>query len=150
MSHVQLCDPVDCSPLGSSVHGIFQARVLEWVAISFSTGFSQPGDWTRISWIGRWILDHWASWEKPLIHYSVGQIGNQKTPSSSFSFSRVLTMFQVLKNTRTIKASYAILPILEKSLYVSQIYTGSSIILVVIKILINILTEFELLNLLPD
>ena len=31
-----LCDPVDCSPLGSSVHGILQARILEWVAISFS------------------------------------------------------------------------------------------------------------------
>ena len=31
-----LCDPMDCSPTGSSVHGIFQARVLEWVAISFS------------------------------------------------------------------------------------------------------------------
>ena len=32
-----LCDPMDCSPLGSSVHGISQARILEWVAISFST-----------------------------------------------------------------------------------------------------------------
>ena len=31
-----LCDPMDCSPTGSSVHGIFQARVLEWVAIAFS------------------------------------------------------------------------------------------------------------------
>ena len=44
-----LCDPVDCSLLGSSVHGIFQARVLEWVAISFSRRSSQPRDWTRIS-----------------------------------------------------------------------------------------------------
>jgi len=33
-----LCDPVDCSPPGSSVHGIFQARILQWVAISFSRG----------------------------------------------------------------------------------------------------------------
>ena len=39
-----LCDPVDCSPPCSSVHGIFQARVLEWVAISFSRGSSQPRD----------------------------------------------------------------------------------------------------------
>ena len=31
-----LCDPMDCSPPGSSIHGIFQARILEWVAISFS------------------------------------------------------------------------------------------------------------------
>ena len=39
-----LCDPVDCSPPGSSVHGILQARILEWVAISFSRGiFSTQG-----------------------------------------------------------------------------------------------------------
>ena len=38
-----LCDPVDCSPPGSSVHGILQARILEWVAISFSRESSQPG-----------------------------------------------------------------------------------------------------------
>ena len=37
-----LCDPMDCSLLGSSVHGIFQAIVLEWIAISFSRGSSQP------------------------------------------------------------------------------------------------------------
>ena len=39
-----LCDPMDCSLSGSSVHGIFQARVLEWIAISFSRGSSQPRD----------------------------------------------------------------------------------------------------------
>ena len=39
-----LCNPMDCSLLGSSVHGIFQARVLEWIAISFSRGSSQPRD----------------------------------------------------------------------------------------------------------
>ena len=38
-----LCDPMDCSPPGSYVHGIFQARILEWVAISFSRGSSDPG-----------------------------------------------------------------------------------------------------------
>ena len=37
-----LCDPMDCSPPGFSVHGIFQAWILEWVAISFSRGSSQP------------------------------------------------------------------------------------------------------------
>ena len=44
-----LCDPMDCSPPGSSVHGIFQARVLEYGAISFSRGSSQPRDQTRVS-----------------------------------------------------------------------------------------------------
>ena len=41
-----LCDPVDCSPPGSSIHGILQARILEWVAISFSRGCSRPRDRT--------------------------------------------------------------------------------------------------------
>ena len=42
-----LCNPLDCSPPGSSVNGILQARILQWVAISFSTGSSQPRDHTR-------------------------------------------------------------------------------------------------------
>ena len=44
-----LCDPLDCSPPGSSVHGIFQARIMEWVAISSPRGSSWPRDWTRFS-----------------------------------------------------------------------------------------------------
>ena len=46
-----LCDSMDCSLPGSSVHGIFQARVLEWVAISFSRGSSRPRDRTQVSCI---------------------------------------------------------------------------------------------------
>ena len=46
-----LCDPMDCSPPGSSVHGILQARILEWVAIPFSKGSSWPRDRTRVSCI---------------------------------------------------------------------------------------------------
>ena len=56
-----LCDPVDCSLPGSSVLGISQARILEWVAISFSRGSSQPRDGTPISYlscIGRRVLYH--------------------------------------------------------------------------------------------
>ena len=44
-----LCNPMDCSPAGSPVYGIFQARILEWVAISFSWGSFQPRDQTRTS-----------------------------------------------------------------------------------------------------
>ena len=44
-----LCDPMNCSPPASSVHGILQARILEWVALSFSRGSSQPRDWTHVS-----------------------------------------------------------------------------------------------------
>ena len=53
-----LWDPMDCSLLGSSIHGIFQASVLEWVAIFFFRGASRPRDQTNISFIGRWILQH--------------------------------------------------------------------------------------------
>ena len=44
-----VCDHMDCGPPGSSVHGIIQARILEWVAISSSRGSSQPRNWTHIS-----------------------------------------------------------------------------------------------------
>ena len=44
-----LCDPMDCSPPGFSVHGISQARILELVAVSFSRGSSQPRDQTQVS-----------------------------------------------------------------------------------------------------
>ena len=46
-----LCDPMDCSPPGSSIHGIFQARILKWVVISFSRRSSGPRDWTPVSHI---------------------------------------------------------------------------------------------------
>ena len=51
-----LCDPMDHSPPGSPVHGILQARILEWVAISFSRGSSGSRDQTHISYMGRLIL----------------------------------------------------------------------------------------------
>ena len=59
-----LCDPMDCSPPDSSVHGISQARILEWIFISSSRGSSPPRDWTQVSYgscIGRQILYHWAT-----------------------------------------------------------------------------------------
>ena len=46
-----LCDPMDCSLPASSIHGIFQVRVLEWGAIAFSRGSSQPKDRSRVSHI---------------------------------------------------------------------------------------------------
>ena len=56
-----LCDPMDCSPAGSSVHGIFQAWILEWVAISFSRGSSRPRDRTQVS---RTVDRRFAVWAK--------------------------------------------------------------------------------------
>ena len=63
LGRVRLCDPMDCSSPGSSAHGILQARILEWVAISFSRGSSQSRDQTHVfcgSCIGRSIPHHWA------------------------------------------------------------------------------------------
>ena len=60
-----LCDPMDYGPLGSSVHGLLQAKILEWVAISSSRGSFQSRDWTHIFCIfclGRQILYHWVTW----------------------------------------------------------------------------------------
>ena len=63
-----LCDLMDYSLPGSSVHGIFQAGVLEWVAISFSRGSSQPRDWTRVSCTAGRRFNLWATREAlPLI-----------------------------------------------------------------------------------
>ena len=62
-SCLTLCDPVDCSPPGSSIHGILQARILEWVTISFSRGSSRPRDQTQVSRIGGRRFNLWASRE---------------------------------------------------------------------------------------
>ena len=63
-SCLTVCDPMDCSPPGSSsVHGILQARILEWVAISFSKGSSWPRNWTRISCLVGRFFTIWATRE---------------------------------------------------------------------------------------
>ena len=63
LSCLTLCNSLDCSPPDPSVHHIFQSRILERVAISFSRGSSQSSDQTHISCIGRWILYYRATWE---------------------------------------------------------------------------------------
>ena len=63
LNHVRLCDPVDCSLPGSSIHGIFQSGVLEWVAISFFRGSSQPRDWAQVSLIVGRCFSIWATRE---------------------------------------------------------------------------------------
>ena len=67
LSHVRLfATPLDCNPPDSSVHGILQARILEWIAIPSSRGSSCPKDWTHVSCvycIGGGFSTHWATWE---------------------------------------------------------------------------------------
>ena len=65
-----LCDPMDWSPRGSSVHGILQARVLEWVTISSPRGSSRPRDQTHVYCIGIWVFYHRGTWEAHLAYLS--------------------------------------------------------------------------------
>ena len=72
-SCLTLCDPMDCSLPGSSVHGISQARILEWVAMPSSRGSSWPRDPSRISYvscIGSWFFTISAAWEAPVFSQS--------------------------------------------------------------------------------
>ena len=73
-----LCDPMDCSPPGSSVSGILQARILEWVAMPFSRG-SQHRDQSWVSWIGGRFFTIWATRGSP-IPINTGKWFNGKIP----------------------------------------------------------------------
>ena len=73
LRHVWLCNPMDCSPPGSSVREISQTRMLEWIPISFSRGSSWARDWARISGTDGRILDHWAIRESPIWEGIKGQ-----------------------------------------------------------------------------
>ena len=61
--HLLLCDPMDCSPPCFSVHGIFWARIVEWVAIPFSRGSSWPRDWTQVCCITGRFFTIWPTRE---------------------------------------------------------------------------------------
>ena len=60
------CDSMDCNPPGSSVHGILQSRILEWVAIPFSRGSSWPRDLTELFYIAGIFFNFWVTRETPL------------------------------------------------------------------------------------
>ena len=62
-SCLTLCDPMDCSPPGSSVNGILQTRILKWVSMPFSRGFSQPRDRTQVFCIAGKFFTVWATRE---------------------------------------------------------------------------------------
>ena len=61
-----VCDPMDYSLPGSSVYGILQARILEWIAILFSRGSSWPRDWTQVSCIASRFFTIWVTREAPI------------------------------------------------------------------------------------
>ena len=65
-----LSNPMDCSPPGSSFHGVLQARILEWVAMSSSRESSWSQNLNHVSCIDRWILYHWVTWGAPFYELS--------------------------------------------------------------------------------
>ena len=81
-------NPMDCNPPGSSVHGIFQARILEWVAFSFSRGSSQPKDGTHISCVsyivGR-FFEKVKSLSRVRLFATPWTVAQQAPPSMGFS-----------------------------------------------------------------
>ena len=87
-SHVWLCYPMDCSLPVSSLHGIFQTRILEWVAMPYSRGSSQPRDWTGVSCVSCTV----SGYSLPLSHqgspYSTSMCPNTM---HSFRFSVYVT-----------------------------------------------------------
>ena len=86
------CISMDSSPPGSSVHGLLQARILEWVAISYSKGSSWTRDWTRVSHIAGRFFTIWATREYGFSQkediYEGGN-SNRKRNLHTFSFSEV-------------------------------------------------------------
>ena len=87
-----LCNPMHCSLPGSSVHGTFQARVLEWVAISFSRVSSRPRDWTRVSCIaGNALTSVHNYWENDSFNYT--DLCQQSDVSAFNMLSSLVTAF---------------------------------------------------------
>ena len=86
----------------SSVHGILQARILEWVAISSFRGYSLPRDWTYVSCLGRRVLYHWATWEATTL--SKAQSGWMWCLVTSPVFM-VLQSFYPIRRTYTLVAA---------------------------------------------
>ena len=93
-SYPSLCDPLDCSPPGSSVLGILQARILEWVAIPFTRGSSQPRDWAWVSCIAGRLFTIWATREELWLCFSLLTLSSSKIGGSSFPVFWSLWWFQ--------------------------------------------------------
>ena len=90
-SHVQFCNPVNCSLSGSSVHGIFLASILEWIAIFYSRASFPPRDWTQVSCvfcIGKRIFTTETP-GKPISNlYTYTNLGNENEKKENWSGKR--------------------------------------------------------------
>ena len=114
-SCLTLCDPMDCSPPSSSVHGILQARILEWVAISFSRGSLQPRDRTQVSHIAGGFFTVWATKEAAFKRNGVALRVNRRVQSAVLGCD--------LKNDRMILVHFQGKPF---NITVIQVYAPNS------------------------
>ena len=99
-----LCDSMDCSPTVSSVHEILHAKVLEWVAISFSRGSSQPKDWAQVSCIAGRFFTNWINRETALFLLSRCNIKSFCLPCSSSSAS--VQSLQLLSHVKLLETHW--------------------------------------------
>ena len=93
-----LCDPVDWTLPGSSVHGILWARILEWVVMPSSRGSSQPGDRTQVSRIAGRLFTVWATQEAPKCSSSGTMMLNVKNSAFCSHFLNIHNLLQLLEN----------------------------------------------------
>ena len=117
-SCLTLCNPMDCSLPGSSVHGILQARILEWVAVPFFSGSSQPEGWIQVSRFAGEFFTVWATRETPNQEYSVLSVKCEpawesfpRTPSLSLSLTHAQT-----ESCQTHRHTHAYVPTLTYAL----------------------------------
>ena len=80
---------MDCSLPGFSVHGVLQARILEWVAISFSRGSSRPRDWTQVSCIAGRVFTHWGTREAVELEFALMPLSCSRSPLLPFRTFRI-------------------------------------------------------------
>ena len=121
-----LCDPLDCSLSGSSIQGIFQARILEWIAISSSRGSSRTRDKTPItcsSCIHRQILYYQANWEVPLSNLLRSKTEKKNIHELNALFS---TECSILKPTASVQLYLHCLLFLQHAIWLFVVSDGSS------------------------
>ena len=122
-----LCNPMDCSLPGSSVHGTLQARTLEWLAISSSRGSSRPRDWTLVSYVsctGGWLLDHTGAIEFKVLAETSHHISWNR---AAWSFSNPMVMWY-FTNTKgggfITKQIFTFLSVFIKSSHKNTVHTS--------------------------
>ena len=85
------CNPLSCSPPGSSIHEVFQARIVEWVAISYFRGSSSPRDQTQVSGIAGRFFTIWASRVTTIHKFQINAVSQERRLQSLTNVNPALT-----------------------------------------------------------